>query len=145
MSVLLALGCASQRCRVSQHVGAKSHREDLSAWAKARLRFCPRGSIESAPLPTLRGVSFLGKFQSHSAVAVRVFRPALAHLDEQEQMDRRFDHRGDLSPSVGADRLDGLPVLAEHDFALAFPLDIDRLLDARRTILELFPLIGLNR
>src|SRR5436309_8537302 len=87
----------------------------------------------------------LREFEPHPAVAVGIVSPVLAHLDEQEQMDRRRDHLGDLAPRIGADRLDGLAALAEHDFALAFTLDIDRLLDADRAILELFPLIGLDR
>ena len=43
-----------------------------------------------------------------------------------------------------ADRLDGGAALAEHDLALAFALDKDRLLDADRFILALGPAVGLN-
>ena len=53
-------------------------------------------------------------------------------------------HRRDLGARGGADRLDGLAALAEHDFALAVALDIDRLLDAHRAVLEFLPDLGLD-
>src|SRR5262245_61791254 len=87
---------------------------------------------------------FLRKFEPHFAVTLGVLAPTLAHLHEQEQMHGSLDHGGDLTPGVGTDRLDGLPALAEHDLALAFALDIDRLLDPDRAVLALRPGIGLD-
>src|SRR4029453_1064248 len=87
----------------------------------------------------------LGELKTHLAIAFRVLAPALAHLDEQKQVHGSLDHVCDLAPCIGADRLDGLAALAEHDFTLALALDIDRLLDSSRAILEFLPDIGLDR
>ena len=53
-------------------------------------------------------------------------------------MHRLLDRCGDVVARRRADRLDGLAALAEHDFALAFALDIDRLLDAHRAVSSSF-------
>ena len=87
----------------------------------------------------------LGKFQSHLAIALRVVAPAFAHLDEQEEMHRRFGDLGDLLARFGADRLQRLAALPDHDLLLAVALDIDRLLDPDRAILHLLPGFGLDR
>src|SRR5215471_635968 len=76
--------------------------------------------------------SILGKLEPHAAIALRIVPPIFAHLDEKEQVDRRLCDRGNLAPRAGADRLDGCPTLPQHDLALAFALDVDRLLDAYR-------------
>src|SRR5207249_9474157 len=76
------------------------------------------------------------KLKSHPTVAFRILAPTLAHLDEQKQVHRSLDHVGDLPPRIGADRLNGMPALAEDDLTLAFALDVDRLLDTDRAILE---------
>src|SRR4029077_16730832 len=109
--------------------------------------------IASVPIPKFADVLaahyartsalFLRKFEPHFAVALGVLAPAFAHLHEQEEMHGSLDHGGELAPGFGADRLDGLPALAEHDLALAFALDIDRLLDPDRAVLALRPRVGL--
>src|SRR5205823_4467757 len=86
--------------------------------------------------------SLLGKFDPHLAVALRIVAPALAHLDEQEQVNRLLDGGGDLPPRVGADGLDGGASLAEDDLALALALDVDRLLNSHRAVAQLLPDIG---
>src|SRR5262249_45090628 len=85
----------------------------------------------------------LRKLEPHSTVPLGIVAPALAYLHEQEQVHGGFDHVGDLAPRLGADRLDGGSALAEHDLPLALALNVDRLLDPGRAILELLPLIGL--
>ena len=70
------------------------------------------------------------------AVSLRILGPFRAHLDEQEQMDRRLDHVGDLLARVHGDFLYRLPALAEHDLSLALALDEHGLLDADQGILE---------
>ena len=52
---------------------------------------------------------------------------------------------GNILPRSRSNRLDRLTGFAEHDFALAFALDIDRLLNADGTVLKLFPNLGLDR
>ena len=52
---------------------------------------------------------------------------------------------GDFAPRRLADRLDGLPALADHDLALAFALDINRLLDADFAAAQFLPRLGLDR
>src|SRR5450631_3526940 len=94
-------------------------------------------------LPRL-GRLLSGKLEPDLAVTFRVVPPALAHLDEQEQMHRMLDDVGDLAPRFRTDRLDGLAALAQHDLALAHALDEDRLLDTHRAVLEFLPRIGLD-
>src|SRR5262245_55025629 len=76
--------------------------------------------------------SLLVEVEPHAAIAFRIIRPAFTHLDEQEQVHRGADDLGDLAPRLGADRLDPLPALAQHDLALALARHIDRLLDPHR-------------
>src|SRR5215475_3688558 len=90
--------------------------------------------------PTELRNSITRKFQADLAIALGIVAPPFAHLDEQEQVHRRLDDGCNLAPRLGADRLDGLPALAQHDLALAFALHIDRLLDAHGAVLELLPL-----
>src|SRR5262249_14796806 len=61
------------------------------------------------------------------------------------QVHRSLDHVRDVAPRIGADRLDALTALTEHDLTLALALDVDRLLDSSRSVLELLPDIGLDR
>src|SRR3954453_9466083 len=79
----------------------------------------------------------LGIIEAHLPVAFGVLAPALAHLDEQEEVDRRLGHRPDLLACRHGDRLDGRAFCAEQDFALALTRDIDGLLDADAPVLEL--------
>src|SRR6185437_12657667 len=88
--------------------------------------------------------SFLRKLQSHFAVAVGILTPVLAHLHKQEQVHRLTQNLGQFLARLRADRLDGGAALAEHDLALAFTLDKDRLLDAHRFVLALGPAVGLD-
>src|SRR5205814_4726699 len=83
--------------------------------------------------------------QAHLAVAFRVVAPPFPHLDEEKEMRRLLDRNGDVGARRRPDRLDRLAALAEHDLALALALDIDRLLDAHRAVLELLPDFGLDR
>src|SRR4051812_41246434 len=87
---------------------------------------------------------FLRKLDADLAIAVGIVAPVLAHLDEQEQMHRHAQNLRDLLARLGADRLDGGAALAEHDLALAFALDKDRLLDADRFVLAFGPALGLD-
>src|ERR1700722_19493473 len=84
------------------------------------------------------------KLQAHLAIAFRVVPPPFPHLDEEKEVRRLLDRGGDVGARRRADRLDRLAVLAEHDLALALALDIDRLLDAHRTVLELLPDFGFD-
>lgn len=52
---------------------------------------------------------------------------------------------GDLLARRLADRLDGAPALADDDLLLTVAGDIDRLFDARRTILLIGPGLRLDR
>ncbi len=56
-----------------------------------------------------------------------------------------LDRGGDIDARRGSDGFDRLPAFAEHDLALAFALDIDRLLDANRAVPQLLPYLGLDR
>src|ERR1019366_7591391 len=87
---------------------------------------------------------FSWEFKTHFTVAVGVVAPVFAHLDEQEQVHGYTNNFGDLFPRIRADRLDGGAALAEHDLALAFALDKNRLLDADRFILALGAAVGLD-
>src|SRR6266567_4480373 len=87
----------------------------------------------------------LRKLQPHLAVTFRIVAPAPAPLHEEEQMHGVFYNCDNVAPRLGADRLDGLATLSQYDLALALALDIDRLFDPDRAVLELLPLIGLNR
>ena len=51
----------------------------------------------------------------------------------------------DLAARRLADRLDGAAALADDDLLLPVARDIDRLLDARRAVLLIFPGFGLDR
>src|SRR5262245_28969864 len=103
----------------------------------------PRGTRWAAACrPPL--MSVLRKLEADLAIALRVIAPALAHLDEQEQVNRLADHVGNVAPGLCADPLDGVTGLAEHDLALAFALDVDRLLDPHRAVLELLPGLRLD-
>src|SRR5665647_3397126 len=88
--------------------------------------------------------SFPGELESHLAVAVGIVAPVFAHLDEQEQMHGHAHDLGQFLARLRADRLDGGAALAEHDLALAFALDKDRLLDTDRFVLALGPAVGLD-
>src|SRR5665213_1131866 len=90
-------------------------------------------------------ILFLRKLQPHGPVALRVVAPALAHLDEQEQVYFVLDDPGDFAPRRFADRLEGLPAFADHDLALALALHINRLLDPHIATPQLLPLLGLDR
>src|SRR5450631_2127944 len=87
---------------------------------------------------------FSWEFKTHFTVAVGVVAPVFAHLHEQEQVHWYADDLGDFFPRVSADRLDGSAALAEHDLALAFALDKNRLLDADGFVLALGPAVGLD-
>src|SRR5690242_2833356 len=87
---------------------------------------------------------FPGEFKSHFAVAIGIFTPILAHLDEQEEMNGLANDIGQLLARFRANCLDRCTALAEHDLPLAFALDENRLLDADRFVLALGPAIGLN-
>src|ERR1700684_4267325 len=87
---------------------------------------------------------FLREFQAHFPIPLRIVAPAFAHFDEQEEMHRLLDRHGDVLARRGADRSDRLAALAEDDFALAFALDIDRLLDAHGAVAKLLPDFGLD-
>src|SRR6476660_7942465 len=87
---------------------------------------------------------FPGEFQSHFTVTVGIVAPVLAHFHEQEQVHGHTEDVSDFLACLRADRLDGGASLAEHDLALAFPLDKNRLLDANGFVLALGPAIGLN-
>src|SRR5271169_3498444 len=85
------------------------------------------------------------KLQSHLAVTFRIIAPPLAHFDEEEEVHRLFDRSRDFGARRGSNGLDGLPALAEHDLALAFALDIDRLFDTDGAVPQLLPYLGLDR
>src|SRR5665811_1755136 len=87
----------------------------------------------------------LGKLQPHGPVALRVVAPALAHLDEQEQVHLVLDDLGDFAPRRFADRLEGLPAFADHDLALALALHIDRLLNTDIAAPQFLPRLSLDR
>src|ERR1035438_2391018 len=73
---------------------------------------------ESGKITAADGL-FLRKLQPHGPIALRVVAPALAHLDEQEQVHLVLDDLGDFPPRRFADRLESLPAFADHDLALA--------------------------
>src|SRR3981189_2296887 len=87
---------------------------------------------------------FFRELKSHFTVAVGVVAPVLAHLHKQKQMHGHTHNLGDFLARLGADRLDAGAALAEHDLALAFPLDANRLLEPDRFVVALGPAIGLN-
>src|SRR4029079_6465509 len=102
---------------------------------------------ESFKSTAIRGVRrlFLRKFQPHRAIALGVLAPALAHLHEQEQVHLGLGCLGYVLARRRADRLDALATFAEHDFALALALDVDRLLDPYLAVAQLLPLLGFHR
>src|SRR5712691_6791970 len=65
----------------------------------------------------------LRKLQPHLAVTFRIVAPAPAHLHEEEQMHGVLYNCDNVAPRLGADRLDGLATLSQHDLALALALD----------------------
>src|SRR4029077_9400590 len=87
--------------------------------------------------PGRAALLFVWKFQAHRAVAFRIVHPTFPHLDVKKKMHGLLNRRGDLGARRSADRLDGLPAFAERDLALAVAGDIDSLLNAHRTVLEL--------
>src|ERR1700741_118596 len=88
--------------------------------------------------------SLFRKFQTHGAIALRIFSPAFTHLHKQEEMHLGLNDPGNLLAGRFADGLDGLPSFAEHDLALAFALDINGLLDADVTGAQFLPDLGLD-
>src|ERR1700719_5230612 len=90
-------------------------------------------------------LSLLREFQAHFPIALRIVAPALAHFDKQEEVHWMLDGRGDVLARRRSDRLDRLAALAEDDFALAFALDIDGLLDAHGAVAQLLPDFGFDR
>src|SRR5262245_61169343 len=83
--------------------------------------------------------------EAHLAIALGILGPALAHLDEEKEMDGRANHRADLGAGGSADLLDGAAFGAEHDLALAFALDVDRLLHPDAAVGKLLPVGSLDR
>ena len=61
-------------------------------------------------------------FEAHGAVALGVVLPFLAHLHEQEEMHAALEQRFEAFPRAGADRLDALAALPQHDGALVVAL-----------------------
>src|SRR6476646_10111559 len=122
--------------RAQARAGAAADQAEMAAML-ARHQF-----EDSAPLPValdakhdafvgpLHRGSGLREFQSHLAVALGVVAPAFADLHEQEQMDRLLENLADFAARLGADGLDALAALAQHDLALALALHIDRLFDS---------------
>src|SRR5580692_4467595 len=78
---------------------------------------------------------FLREFQAHFPIAFRIVAPPFPHFDKQEEVHRMLNLLGNILPRSRSNRLDRLTGFAEHDFALAFALDIDRLLNADGTVL----------
>src|SRR5262245_57246801 len=60
----------------------------------------------------------LGEIQAHLAIAGWIVAPAVAHLDEEEEMDVAFQDVLELGAGFARDTLDGLPRLAQHDLLL---------------------------
>src|ERR1700722_10780346 len=118
----------------------------LSSSAKADHQVGADDAVTTAcPGFAVHDKSLLRKVQSHLPVALRVVAPAFPHFDEQEEMDRLLDSGGDILARGGPDCLDGLPPLAEHNFALTVALDINCLFDAYRAVLEFLPDFGFDR
>src|SRR5258705_2147715 len=112
-----------------------------------------RSSYSEVHVRTYRNVSWvsgsgallLRELQPHLPIALLIITPAFAHFHEQEQVHPLLDHLGDLAASLGADRLDGLPAIAEHDLTLTLSFDEDRLLDSHRAVLALLPARSFDR
>ena len=77
----------------------------------------------------------LGPLEPHLAIALGVLAPLLAHLDEEEEMDRHLEDLHQLLAAVGADRLDGLAAGPQNDLLVGIAGDIDHLVDAVGAIL----------
>src|SRR5581483_3848947 len=99
----------------------------------------PRPSMSDPMRAWRTAVLFARELKSHLPVAFRIVAPPLAHLHEQEQVDRPFQNFSKLAARGFPDRLDRLPGLAEHDLPLAFTFDVDGLLDPHRAVLALRP------
>src|SRR6201999_1838930 len=95
--------------------------------------------IMVAALTPTEATLLLRKFDPHAAVALWIVGPPFAHLHEKEQVHLLLGKLGDLLARLRADRLDRCAALAEHDLALAFAFDIDRLLDPRRAVAQVLP------
>src|SRR5262245_21631590 len=138
-SVLRALSAVIAGLVPAIHVFLRATPKDVDAQHKAG-HDGGEDNADHAAAPSL-----LRKLQPHSAVAFRIVAPALAHFHEQEQVHLGFDNVGNLFARRLADRLDGLAALAEHDLALAFALDVDRLLDANVPRAQFLPDFGFHR
>src|SRR5262249_20932762 len=115
-------------------------------WSSCCLRFLEANLGIGARFQGRPKVSaVLGIVQAHLPVALRVFVPALAHLDEQEEVNRSVDHLGDLFSRGHRDLLDGRALGAERDLLLAVAHDIDGLLDADAAVGKFLPGFGLDR
>src|SRR5215472_4203565 len=82
--------------------------------------------------------------EPHRGVALAVVGPALAHLDEEEEVDAAVELLLELGAGAGADALHLAALAAEHDRLLALALDEDRLRDLDAAVLELLPSLGLD-
>ena len=63
----------------------------------------------------------------------------------QEEMDRALDQLRDFLAGQAPDLLDGRAAIAEDDALVAVARDEDDLFDARRSVLEVLPVLGLDR
>src|SRR5262249_23115857 len=90
-------------------------------------------------------LAILGKVEAHLAVALGIFAPMFANLDEQEEVHRSARDLGNLLACRRADLLDGLALGAEHDHALALARHIDRLFDPDSAVLQFLPVRSLHR
>src|SRR5262249_11061719 len=104
-----------------------------AAAATRNARFMTASLDDGSPgatLPMLAAagaLTILGKIEAHLAVALGIFAPTFANLDEQEEVHRSARDLGNLLACRRADLLDGLALGAEHDLALALARHIDRL------------------
>src|SRR6185312_10721169 len=114
-------------------------------WSRREVRpILAKGPVDLSSAER-RSRLFIWKIQPDFPVMLGLFRPVLAHLHEQEQVNAPAQQFLQLGARQFADLLDGRAALAQHDRLLAVALDIDHLVDADRSVLALLPLLGFDR
>src|SRR5262249_4950081 len=123
--VLVRRAPSRHACRVRESRARRSGRFRRGAEPLRRIR-CPATASDVVIEPERR-------------VTLAVLDPVLTHFDEQKQMDAAIEHPLELGTCTGADRLDSLPSLAEHDRSLTRTLDKDHLLYPDTVVLSVVP------
>src|SRR6188508_2635162 len=93
---------------------------------------CERGALRLSCLSNI-------VVETHCGEAFGVFDPIVAHLYKEEQVHPALQHAFQFGAATGADLLDALALVTEHNGSLAGPADVDHLVDLDASVAPLLP------